>query len=224
MSGQIKKEFVKTRGGREANRLIAGQYQKGWDHYEAGGLTAWLMYGPRREILKCFDIWDIYPENYAANCSIKQETSPYIEYAENEGFSQDICGYLRLAMGYALALSRNENTRTAPFGGMPRPSMLLSGSRLCDPRVKAFETIRRYLNVPTYIYDHMVPPTEDPRCMSKEDSEHYIRHNLEGYRGLVKFLEKQTGKKLDIDQLREVVRDSLEALRLTYDCFEMRTI
>jgi benzoyl-CoA reductase/2-hydroxyglutaryl-CoA dehydratase subunit BcrC/BadD/HgdB len=180
------------------------------------------MYGPPREILRSFDICDIYPEAYAATCAIKQRTSPYMEYGEEEGFSQYICGYLRLAMGYARAMGRGESTGNALFSGMPRPSMFLSSSRLCDPRTKVFESMRRYLDVPAFIFDHQLPPVEEMRCMNKEAAEHYIQHNLEGFKGLVRFLEEQTAKKLDLDRLSELVRNSIEAWHLIYDSFEMR--
>jgi benzoyl-CoA reductase/2-hydroxyglutaryl-CoA dehydratase subunit BcrC/BadD/HgdB len=214
--------IVKTRAGGIATRLIADAYKKGWAHVEAGKPVAWLMYGPNREILRCFDILPVYPESYASNCAIKQQTSPYIEYAEEEGFSEYICGYLRHAMGYALSLARGDSLEIAPFGGMPRPSMLLSCSRLCDPRTKVFETMRRYLKVPAFIYDHQIPPTEDDRCNDPEVSRHYIEHNLEGLKGLVKFLEELTGIKLDRDRLSEMVRNSIESWHLMYECFALR--
>jgi benzoyl-CoA reductase/2-hydroxyglutaryl-CoA dehydratase subunit BcrC/BadD/HgdB len=216
------KGIVKTKTGEIATRLIAELYDKGWAHVKAGKPVAWLMYGPNREILRCFDILPIYPESYASNCAIKQQTSPYIEYAEEEGFSEYICGYLRHAMGYALSLARGDSLKSAPFGGMPRPSMLLSSSRLCDPRTKVFETMRRYLNIPAFIYDQQVPPTEDPRWNDREASRHYIEHNLEGLKSLVMFLEEQTGKKLDRDMLCEMVKNAIESWHLMYECFTLR--
>jgi benzoyl-CoA reductase subunit B len=219
---QESKSLVKTHAGAEANRLIAEQYEKGWAHVKAGKPVAWLMYGPHREILRCFDILPIYPESYASNCAIRQQTSPYIEYAEEDGFSEYICGYLRHAMGYALSLARGDSVAQAPFGGMPRPSMLLSSSRLCDPRSKVFETMRRYLNVPAFIYDHQIPPTEDPRSADRRASQHYIEHNLEGLKALVRFLEEQTGKKLDQDLLKEMVKNSIESWHLMDECFTLR--
>jgi benzoyl-CoA reductase/2-hydroxyglutaryl-CoA dehydratase subunit BcrC/BadD/HgdB len=219
---QNKDEIVKTRTGKEANRLIAKQYELGWAHAKSGRPVAWVMYGPPREILRSFDILDIYPEAYAATCAIKHRTSPYMEYGEEEGFSQYICGYLRLVMGYARSMGRGESTENALFAGMPRPSMFLSSSRLCDPRTKVFETIRRYLDVPAFIFDHQLPPVEELRSMNKQTAEHYIQHNMEGFKGLVDFLEEQTGKKLDRDRLSELVRNSIEAWRLIYDSFEMR--
>lgn len=214
--------FVKTEAGQAANRMIARQYADGWAHVRAGKKVAWMMYAPPREILKAFDVLDIYPEAYAATCAIMQKTEPYIEYAEGEGFSEYICGYLRHAMGYALALARGDSLDIAPLGGMPKPSMLISGSRICDPRTKVFETIRRYLDVPAYIYDHQIPPGEDPRILDEKIHEHYIAHNEDEFRGLVKFLEEQTGTKLDVQKLSHLVQNSLDAWQLFHKSFELR--
>lgn len=214
--------FVKTEAGQAANRLIAKQYDDGWAHFRAGKPVAWVMYGPPREIMWSFDVLDIYPESYAANCAIKQQTSPFIEYSEEEGFSEYICGYIRLAMGYLVSLSKGESPEKAAFGGMPQPTMLLSTSRVCDPRSKVFETMRRYTNVPAFIFDQQHPPTDDRRCMDKDTAERYIRHYMEGSKDFIRFLEKQTGKKFDRDRFAQLVSNSIEAWHLIYECFEMR--
>ncbi len=214
--------FVKTQAGKEANRLIAKAYDDGWAHARAGKPVAWVMYGPPRELLAAFDVLDLYPESYAANCAIKQQTSPYIEYAEEDGFSDYICGYIKVAMGYCLALRRGEPPEKAAFGGMANPTMRLSSSRVCDPRTKVFETMRRYLNVPAFIFDHQLPPSDDKRCMDEEVADRYIDHFKEGCKELTHFLERETGKKLDIDRLDHLVRNSVEAWHLFYESFDMR--
>ena len=211
-----------TRAAQEANLLIDKKYQEGWARKKAGKPIAWVMNGPPLEILQCFDIIDVYPENYGARCAIKKATSPYIEYAEEDGFSTHICGYLRVALGYARAVARGDSTQDAAYGGMPLPTMLLSSSRVCDPRPKIIEALRRYLDVPAFNIDTQRPPYEDPRCTEEEACEHYIEHNMEEYKGLIRFLEKQTGKKMDWDRLKEVVGNSVEMWHLLYEVNQMR--
>ena len=211
-----------TRAAEEANRLIDKKYQECWAREKAGKPIAWVMNGAPLEILQCFDIIDVYPENYGAQCAIQKATSPFIEYAEEDGFSTNICGYLRIALGYARTIARGGSARDAAYGGMPRPTMLLSSSRLCDPRTKIFEALRRYLDVPVFNIDTQRPPNEDPRCTDSEACEHYIKHNAEGYKGLIRFLEGQTGKKMDWDRFKKVVQDSIEMWHLFSDVNELR--
>lgn len=211
-----------TRAVQEANRLIDQKYQKGWQWEREGKDIAWVMNGPPLEILQCFDIIDIYPENYGAQCAIKKTTSPFIDYAEEEGFSTAVCGYLRVTIGYARTIARGGSAAGAAFGGMPRPTMLISSSRLCDPRTKIFDALRRYYDVPAFNIDTQRPPNEDPRCADPAAVAHYIDHNVEGYRGLISFLEQQTGKKMDWARLEQVVHNSIEMWHLFSEVHRMR--
>jgi len=210
-----------TRAVAEASGLIAGKYEAGWKRRE-GQPVAWLMGGPPPEILECFDVHAVYPEQYGALCAERQATSPFLEYGEEDGFSTNICGYLRIALGYARCLARDELPVGAVYGGMPRPQMLLSASRTCDPRSKIFEAMRRYLDVPAFIFDTQKPPNEEPRCQDEKACEHYIQHNMEGVKGLVTFLEEQTGKKLDRDRLLAALRNSIEMWHVGYSIDELR--
>jgi len=221
--GQAKSGLVThTRAAEETNRLIEKKYQEGWRREKEGKPIAWVMNGVPLEILQCFDIIDIYPENYGAQCAMKKITSPYIEYAEEEGFSAQICGYIRVALGYVRSIARGESPQNAAFGGMPHPTMLLTSSRLCDPRSKVFEALRRYVDVPAFSIDTQRPPIEEPRCTDPAACEHYIQHNVEGYRQLIKFLEEQTGREMDWARLREIVRNSIEMWRLFSEVIQMR--
>lgn len=211
-----------SRAVEEAAKLFDKEYRRGWDAVKAGKPVVWLMYGPPREILHCFDIVDIYPENYGALCAVKKKTSPYIEYAGADGFSDHICGLLRVAFGYTIAMVRGESSSDAAFGGMPPPNMLVSSSRTCDPRTKVFETMRRYLNIPAFIYDQQPAPVEQRRCTDREACRHYIEHNRQQLLGLVNFLEEQTGRKLDIDRLRELLTTSVEMWRVFQNIRELR--
>jgi benzoyl-CoA reductase/2-hydroxyglutaryl-CoA dehydratase subunit BcrC/BadD/HgdB len=210
-----------TRAARTVDRLVEDSYAAA----QAGGTArpvAWVMGGVPAEILQCFDINAVFPEQYGTICAMKGATRPFIDYAETDGFSSRICGYLRVALGYARMLAGRAPLAEALFGGMARPQMFLGISRLCDPRSKIFEAMRRYLEAPAFIFDAQKPPVEDPACQSQAACEHYIHHNANGLLGLVTFLEEQTGRKLKTERLRDAVRNSLEGWRLFHEIDELR--
>lgn len=226
--GQAKEEVAnatvvyRTDSANEAKRLIDRRYEQAKAMEKAGNPVAWLYYGPPHEILHCFDVLDVYPENFGAACAIQEKTSPYLEYAEELGFSTNTCSYLRIEVGISRAMERGESTANAPYGGLANPTMFITSSRMCDPRIKVFDTTRRFLNIPVFMYDYMQPPIEDPRIASREACEQYIDHTVEGFNGMIAFLEKQTGRKLDWDRFNQVVRNSIEMWHLLYDICQLR--
>lgn len=211
-----------TKAAQEATRLIDRKYQEAKAMEQAGNPVAWLYYGPPREILRCFDILDLYPENFGATTAIRGTTSPYLEYSEELGLTTAICSYHRIALGYCRALVEGQSVKHLPYGGLARPSMFITSSRMCDPRVKFFELARRYFDVPIFMYDYQSPPLEDLRINDRKACQHYVNHFVEGLKELIRFLEGQTRKKLDRDQLTEAVRNSIEMWHLFHDITEMR--
>lgn len=216
------KRILHTRGAVEANRLIDERNEEAKAMERSGRPVAWLYYGPPCEILQCFDVLDVYPENFGAACAMKGTTSPYLEYAEELGLSSNACTYLRISLGYARSLLAGEHDENLPYGGLARPTMFMTGSRFCDPRIKVFDITRRYFDVPTYMYDWPSPPVEDPRCADRQACKHYLDNWVEGTRGMISFLEEQTGRKLDWELLREKTYNSIEMWRLYSDVQELR--
>ena len=57
-----------------------------------------------------------------------------------------------------------------------------------DPRVKFFEAMRRYLDIPAFIYDMQQPRIDDPDCLDEAKAKRYVEYNTEQARSLVAFL------------------------------------
>ncbi|MFC1904163.1 2-hydroxyacyl-CoA dehydratase subunit D [Chloroflexota bacterium] len=220
---QVEKATRKTQAANDANTLIKNYYQLGKEIRERGGKVAWCMRGVPDAILFSMDILPVYPENYATVCAAKQVAGPFIDLAEEDGYSIDLCAYIRIGFGYAhLMRDAGKEPDDAPYGGMAKPDMLISPSRLCDPRVKFFEAMRRYLDIPAFMYDMHMPHIDGTDCLDEVKAERYIEYNTEQVRSLVDFLERQTGKKLDWDRLDEAVKNTMEVWRLYDACHELR--
>lgn len=218
----VGQRILHTRGAEEANRLINERYEQAKALEKSGAPVAWLYYGPPHEILQCFGVLDLYPENFGAACAMKGTTSPYMEYGEELGLSTNTCTYLRISLGYSRALLAGERDPNLPYGGLAKPTMLMTGSRHCDPRIKIFDLNRRYFDVPVFMYDWQAPPNEDPRVNDRNACKHYIDHFVDGLKEMIAFLEKETGKKLDRKQLDEQTRNSIEMWQLYSDIQELR--
>lgn len=116
--------------------------------------------------------------------------------------ASDVCTLLRLALYYLDA------------GVLPTPTMIVSLSEPCDGVVALHEAMRnhwRWRGIPTF--------TPDPPYYSDEPSIDYFADEL---RAMVRFLEEHTGKKLDLDRLREVVEITNEQYILWSEYNELR--
>ncbi|MFC2039477.1 2-hydroxyacyl-CoA dehydratase subunit D, partial [Chloroflexota bacterium] len=188
-----------------------------------GNKLAWCMVGLPSELLEVFEVDAVWPENYSTACAAKQSAVDFIEVAESEGYSPDICSYARCSLGYLREEKRLGSVPpNAPQGGMPEPDMLIAPSLVCDVRLKWFQAIgTRFMNVPM----HVMEIQGVPYGVNVDDEnirEHYVRLYVAGLEETVRFLENQTGKKLDNRRLSTAIANSQEAQRLFYEVHELR--
>ncbi|MFY9113716.1 MAG: 2-hydroxyacyl-CoA dehydratase family protein [Dethiobacteria bacterium] len=183
---------------------------------------AWCMVGIPPELLKAFDLLWEWPENFGTMCAAAMIAPRFIEAAEGEGFSPELCSYVTNTLGYCKKYIDTGEVPEAPLGGMGHPTMLLGSGFACEPRWKWFQTIAtRYIDVPVYNSDPLAPPWDidikDPRVV-----EHYKEQLRRDLHGQIEFLEKHTGKKLDPDLLRELLKLSHEALKYWREVIYLR--
>ena len=217
------KGIKSTETAKKVNKIMKDFYARANEHAESGGMVAWCMLGIPPEILENFNIKGVFPENYGTASAATQSAIGFIERAEADGFSVDICSYARNGLGYAARMQElgGEVPPEAARGGMAKPSLLLAPSG-CEPRYKWFHALKKYLpDVPLHIYDAQSPP-DDVDCRSPEVADQYVNHNLTQLRSLVAFLEGHTGRKLDEDKLAETLSKSQEAELLWWEVNQLR--
>ncbi len=212
-----------TEIARKANDWTKMMYRKAEELRKGGQPVAWCMWGAQQEIIEAFDIYSVFTENYAAVAAAKQQADALLEAAESEGFSNLICSYVRLGIGYSRLFKEqgNQAPREAPRGGMARPSMLLASSLACDPRYKWYQALARYQDTPYYFYDVVKPPIDQDRD-DPQVREHYISYTVSQLKDFAAFCSKHTGKKLDEAYLWEKIRTGEEVHRLWWECHELR--
>jgi benzoyl-CoA reductase/2-hydroxyglutaryl-CoA dehydratase subunit BcrC/BadD/HgdB len=100
--------------------------------------------------------------------------------------------------------------------------ILASGQMLCDPRFKWPQATQHYLqDVPVHVSGYYWPPW-DPKIDQREVEAYYVKYAVEELREVVRFLEKQTGRKMDWDKLAELVDLVDRTWDLFYRTYELR--
>ena len=173
------------------------------------------------EILEALDIVQVYTENYAGLCAVKREAEQYMKKAQAEGYSDVLCGYAQVGIGFDAWRHELGGAMPpdAPDGGMPEPDVLLGCSMGCDPRWKWYQALGRYKNTPIYNMEVLMPPSDADFDAIKD---YYVRYMAEELRGLIAFLEKQTGKKMDYDRLTAIVKQVEETRQWWRKAYDLR--
>jgi len=175
--------------------------------------VAWCSNGIPSEILEAMGINVVYLENYATVCASKRLSSGFCRAGERAGFSQDVCGYARILMGYLLG---GDEAPEAPYGGLAKPDFLVVNSYSCDSRLGWFATMSRTLDLPLYVLD---APCQPEGGCTEVANVTYTESQLEDF---VAFLEEQTGTKLDRGKLREKLDLARRAHDIQLEIYEMR--
>ncbi|MFC1896215.1 2-hydroxyacyl-CoA dehydratase subunit D, partial [Thermodesulfobacteriota bacterium] len=188
------------------------------DHGEHVALTMLLT---PDEIFRSFGVWSSLAENYGPLCAAKQVSGNFCAVAEGDGFSIDLCSYLKVGMGYLSRLGEEGQVpEDAPYGGMGQIDMIVAPAVFCDGRYKYPQAARRYADVPIFVYDQRDLPwwrAEDPEIVTR-----YVDYTYERLKELVAFLEKATGKKCDEAKLSEALDLWIKSHKLFHDACQFK--
>ena len=89
----------------------------------------------------------------------------------------------------------------------------------CDPRWNWYQALGRYKDAPIYNMDVLMPPSDADFNVIRE---HSVRYMAEELRGLIAFLEEQTGTKMDYDRLMAIIRQVEETRWWWREAYELR--
>ena len=116
----------------------------------------------------------------------KRGTAEFLDYCNEVGFTETSCSSQRGAIGAYLAGI-----------GADVDMFVTDTPGVCDTNANAFSFAAAYLNKPFFQLD--MPPE-----LTEKRSNEYHR---EDFKALIRFLEEQTGKKLDPERLKENLRE-----------------
>jgi hypothetical protein len=155
---------------------------------EKGKKTAVTTFCFSPVIFYAMDIVPICLENLSIIMALvyKRGAVDFLDYCNEVGFTETSCSGQRGALGAYLAGM-----------GVDIDMVVTDTPGVCDTNANAFAFASVYLNKPFFQLD--MPPD-----LTGERSNEYHR---EDYKALIRFLEEQTGKKLDPERLRENLRE-----------------
>ncbi|HEY7319560.1 MAG TPA: 2-hydroxyacyl-CoA dehydratase family protein [Candidatus Binatia bacterium] len=158
-----------------------------------------LISGNPVELIQAFDLIPVYPEIDALQLAVKKSALPFIQKAEELGYSMDNCAYVKADVGLFLG------DRKTPFATIPLPSLILCNYVGCNVYLQWFEHLAEYCDGQLYNLD--IPFLRDPSGQPSPEDITYVVRQLEE---VIEICEKLTGKKLDYARLQEIVRRSSE--------------
>ena len=129
------------------------------------------------------------------------DNQAYIGIAQEMGFPCYNCSYYSCFYGMIEA------------GAWPKPDMICYSSSPCDNTPKGQEGAARAMGVPSFGLDR-------PYKLFTPQAQAYWKKE---HQELIKFLEKQTGKKMDYDHLKEVAGLSYKATKIYMEINELRS-
>lgn len=181
-------------------RMVLKKYTRNKQAVERGEPLAAVVFPVAPEIFAAMDI----PTFIVAGEPLMGLEDPviYIDEADRMGMASGICTLLR------------ENVALVAQGYAPLPTVLVSTTHPCDSVNIAYQTIgslEGWRDIPQFAVDG--PYLTDERALD------YYTAEIER---LISFLEKHTGKKLDLERLRQVIEESNKQIDLWWEYKELR--
>jgi benzoyl-CoA reductase subunit B len=196
------------RGNHDGAQLFRDWYTELEDTAKRGGQSAYVfVMGSMNEILKVFDLPVVFPEINSLQTAVRRVAHDLLDRAEDYGYSPDICGYVKADV--AVQLQGGEH----PMGKIPKPSIAVL-TNACNTYIKWAEIWERMYKIPIFTID--VPGSREadgqtwPGNTDFENDRRYVEVQL---KELIAVCEEVTGKKFDIDRLREVLGHANELSR-----------
>jgi benzoyl-CoA reductase subunit B len=185
--------------GNEAGARLFRQWFEGLTAAaeEGRGAAYVFVMGSLCELLRVFDFPIVFPEINSLQAAVRRVAAEYLNEAENYGYSPDICGYVKADVATQL------RGGTHPMGRIPKPALAIA-TNACNTYIKWGEIWERMHKMPLFTLD--IPGSRGAGLASSPGSEdferdrRYVAAQLEE---LIALCERVSGKKFDIDRLRE---------------------
>ncbi|MBI2976933.1 MAG: 2-hydroxyacyl-CoA dehydratase [Chloroflexi bacterium] len=193
-------ETIVGRGAKDGALMFRDWFQAMTGAPERGEQAAYVfVMGSLAELLRVFDFHTVFPEINALQTAVRRVAQDYLSTAEDYGYSPDICGYVKADV--AMQLRGGEH----PMGRIPRPSLAVY-TNACNTYVKWAEIWERMYHIPIFTLD--VPGSRAagkqtwPGNADFDNDKRYVAAQL---KELIAVCEQVSGKKFDIDKLRETM-------------------
>jgi len=201
------KSAIKKIRSTGAMREVMADYFRELDEAAKTGSEkiAWCTSVGPAELLRSFGFLVYFPENHGALLGATRMAADLIPEATAAGYSPEICSYLTSDIGSYL--SRNTPlTRAFGMESVPKADVLVYNTNQCRDVQDWLGFYEREWKVPML-------GIETPRSVS-DLSAAIVNGLIEQHKALIPTLEEISGRRFDIDRLREVVASSYRCTRL----------
>ncbi len=141
------------------------------------------------ELLQEAGLFPYNVESFSSYLSGTRAEQPFLQNAEESGLAETLCSYHKTFIG------------AAQTGLLPKPRCIIYTNLACDANLVTFRRLAELYKVPLFAID--VP------LQQNEANVGYVADQL---RNMGKFLEEQTGRRIDEDRLNERVRRGRRSL------------
>jgi benzoyl-CoA reductase subunit B len=199
MGGVVTERAYQGRVHAESRRLMSDWMAELGRAEAAGQVTGALMIsGNCVELLRACHVLPLFPEVTALQNAIRHKSLPLILKAEQAGYSSDNCAYVKADVGLVL------EGGFGPGKALPFPNVIVCNYVGCNVYVKWFEHLADISGAKLFMLDVPFARTDAPSA----DDVRYVVAQLEE---LIALCESLTGRRFDIDELREVLARSARA-------------
>lgn len=164
------------------------------------GRLVWVTSGFPVEIPVAFNTVAAYPEQYGAIVGSEKCGPLLCGFAEELGFSQELCSYARSSIGSV------QQPEQSPLTGLPKPQALLACNNICGTVLPWYEAVSEMTGAPVYLVD--TPPLEG------EQPHHHLAYVKSNLNGLIEFMSQTFNHEYDEKQLLQVAKLSNDAVNL----------
>jgi benzoyl-CoA reductase subunit B len=200
MSDQKSADGIVGRGAKEGADLFREWFTHLTLAPQRGEKSAYVfVMGSMAEILRVFDFHTVFPEINSLQTAVRRVAHEFLNAAEDYGYSPDICGYVKADVAMQLQGGRH------PMGTIPKPDLAVY-TNACNTYIKWAEIWERFYQVPIFTLD--VPGTRangGQTWQGHVDFENDKQYVAAQIKELIEVCEQVSGKKFDIDRLREIM-------------------
>ena len=143
----------------------------------------------------CCEAWDMLASRVDPQHPLKN-----IDAAHEAGIPSEMCSFDKAILGSVMRET------------MPPPSMIALSATPCQNAYITYQAVAHITGAPMWVSDI-------PYNMDEEGAREYW---VEQYKGLIAFLEEQSGKRMDYDRLREVVEESNRCVEYWLELMELQ--
>lgn len=166
--------------------------------YSGNNTVAWCGIAVPFDLLNAMGITSCFVEFVGAVLAATDMADPFLEEAEQAGFTGDTCGYHRSVIGAARKKI------------MPEPDFLIASTCPCSGGVAVMENLARLFNKDLFVLH--VP---------QENSEQGVAYLADQIKDMIEFIVRHTGEPLNEGKLRQAIENTNRTRKLMQEVYQL---